>query len=207
MKDRSVFASGQRAGTLAGFVVVITTRSLSSTLAQSIQEQVSTSSPTSDTTTRGAAVIPRRPRSRYTGHDPMVSSRLSGVMGSRPSTTASASDTATRDSETRCSEPSPRKRKTTLPHVTTICGVHNAIARVRTAPRHQPWRARSGLHRRPREARSRPWTRRNEPHRQPRRLVSSDPHRQPCRPPSGPHGQSRRARTERSKRLLVTASG
>ena len=58
-------------GRMSGSAVVLTTRSLSSTCAQSIHEQLSTSSSTSDTITWGAAVIPpRRPRSRITAHDP-----------------------------------------------------------------------------------------------------------------------------------------
>jgi hypothetical protein len=166
----------------------------------------------------GSASDPLRPRSRYTGHDPRTSSRLSGVTGNRPSTTASASDIATRDTGTRRSEPSPRNWKTTLPQGTVICGVHSCPAGTRIAPHHQPWRARSRLHRWPGKVRSWPRTLRNEPHRQPWRLLWSEPHRQPRSPPSGPHGQPRsppsgphgqprRARRERSKRPLVTASG
>ena len=142
MKDRSVLASGARAGTASGSVV-ITTRSLSSTSAQSIHEHVSTSSSTSDTTTWGAAVIPRRPRSRYTAHDPRTLDKLSGVTGTRPSTIASASDTATCETGTRWMEPSPRKRKTTLAHGTVICGVHSSPRGSRSERHLQRRRART----------------------------------------------------------------
>ena len=134
-------------------------------------------------------------------------SKLDGVIGSRPSTTASASDTATRDTGTRRSEPSPRKRKTTLPHGTAICGVHSSPCGTRSTPRHQPRRAQSPLNRWLRNIPNRPRTPGNEPHRQPRRLLWSEPQRPPRSPPSGLQGQSRRARSERSKRPLVTARG
>ena len=136
------------------------------------------------------------------------SSRLSGVTGSRPSTTASASDPATRESGTRRTEPSPRKRKTMLPHGTAISGVHSFPGDTRIAPappaadRLNPLPGRST-----RIAVPAPDAEQRAPPPAAETSLRAISTALPRRLPSGPHGQPSRARTERSKRRLVTATG